>query len=62
MVCDGVFNLHTLKELVLQGVEIVVCHVSALERGVQKEEGVHVSSQHDWALIVHESDRVIAFG
>ena len=59
---DGIYNLSSLQDLTKQGVQLTVCGHNAYEREVEKITGVLFGSQHDWAMTVHNSDRVIVFG
>jgi sulfur relay (sulfurtransferase) complex TusBCD TusD component (DsrE family) len=59
---DGVFCLRHLEPLMGQGVRFTVCAHNAYERGLDKMEGALFGGQNDWAEIVSQADRVIAFG
>ncbi len=59
---DGVFHLRRLEPLVGRGARFTVCAHNAYERGVEKMEGALFGGQNDWAEIVSQADRVVAFG
>jgi sulfur relay (sulfurtransferase) complex TusBCD TusD component (DsrE family) len=59
---DGVFHLRHLGPLMSQGARFTVCAHNAYERGVEKVEGALFGGQNDWAEIVSQADRVVAFG
>jgi sulfur relay (sulfurtransferase) complex TusBCD TusD component (DsrE family) len=59
---NGVFYVRNLLPLVGKGVRFTVCAHNAYERGVDKMEGALFGGQNDWAEIVSQADRVVAFG
>ncbi len=59
---DGVYQAASLADLAERGAHLAVCAHNCLQRTVDKVGGVLWGSQYDWAEMVAESDRVIAFG
>ena len=59
---DGIYHIlhdHFLS-LIDQGARVVLCSHNALERGLEKREGIHFGSQYDLACMVAESDSFLA--
>ncbi len=59
---DGVYNVQQLRGLVAEGARVAVCAHNCLERGIAKVEGILWGGQNDWGDMVHDADRVMAFG
>ena len=63
LMCDGVY--HILREnfmvLVEKGVDVTLCAYNALERGMEKRDGVLFGSQYDLSSMVSQSDGFISF-
>lgn len=63
LMCDGVY--HILREdfllLIKKGADVTLCAQNALERGVEKREGILFGSQYDLAGMVARSDSFLAF-
>ncbi|MEA2647253.1 MAG: DsrE/DsrF-like family, partial [Chloroflexota bacterium] len=63
LVGDGVRQVDLGVELAADGVEVSLCEADAALRGLHKtgQPGVFFGSLYDWARLVEDADRVLAF-
>ncbi|MDF1557892.1 MAG: DsrE family protein [ANME-2 cluster archaeon] len=63
MMADGVYNIlhQPLLDLVNDGVELSLCAHNAMQRGLEKVEGVQWGSQYDLSVLANESNRFLTF-
>lgn len=62
LMCDGIYHILNdhFSSLIDMGAKVVLCSHNALERGLEKREGIYFGSQYDLAGMVAESDSFLA--
>lgn len=63
LMCDGVYHILRRDFLLMikKGADVTLCAQNALERGLEKRQGILFGSQYDLADMVARSDSFLAF-
>ncbi len=59
---EGVYVQEQLSSLTESGARLTICGHNARQRALTNVGKIVSGSQYDWAEVVHNADRVIAFG